>query len=154
MEKRCNICKQMKGASQFPSAATTRDRLDIYCTPCKKTAQATRYAENRRKAKSCAMLHRAKRRAKFKGLDFLITLADIEPIPDICPVLDLTLNWDRAGLPAGDSPSLDRIDNSLGYVPGNVMVISNRANMIKCDATAEEVQAVADWLNYLLQSFG
>jgi len=146
MEKRCKICKQMKDASQFPPAATTRDRLDIYCTPCRKIAQATRYAKNRRQAKSCAMLHRAKKRAKLKGLSFLITLVDIEPIPDVCPVLGLALNWDRAGLPAGDSPSLDRIDNNLGYIPGNVMVISNRANMIKSDATAEEVQAVADYL--------
>jgi len=146
MEKRCNICKQMRDASCFPPAATTRDRLDIYCIPCKKRAQATRYAKNRRRAKSCAMLHRAKKCARLKGLDFLITLADIEPVPDACPVLGMVLNWDRAGLPAGDSPSLDRIDNGLGYVPGNVMVISNRANMIKCDATAEEVQAVADYI--------
>lgn len=147
MKKRCNICWQKKDVSQFPPAATTRDRLDIYCTTCKKIVQAIRYAKNRRRAKSHAMLHRAKRRSRIKGLDFCITLADIEPIPDVCPVLGLTLNWDRAGLPAGDSPSLDRIDNSLGYVPGNVAVISNRANMIKCDATAEEVRAVADWLS-------
>lgn len=45
--------------------------------------------------------------------------------------------------------SLDRIVPSLGYVPGNVAVISHRANRIKSDATADELRAVADWLDGL-----
>jgi len=154
MEKRCNICKQVKDASQFPPAATTRDRLDIYCTPCKKIDQATRYAKNQRVAKSRGMLHRAKKRAKLKEMDFSITIDDINPLPDICPVLGIVLDWDCAGLPVGNSPSLDRIDNALGYIPGNVMIISNRANMIKCDATAEEVLAVGNWLDSMLKYYG
>jgi len=154
MEKRCNICKQMKDASDFPSAVTTRDRLDIYCLVCKKIAQATRYTKNRKSVKVRSMLWRAKKRARIKGLEFSITVQDIEPLPTICPVLGITLNWDRAGLPAGDSLSLDRLDNALGYTPGNVMIISNRANMIKCDATAEEVTAVASWLRSMLRYYG
>jgi hypothetical protein len=44
------------------------------------------------------------------------------------------------------SPSLDRIRPELGYVPGNVAVISYKANAIKQGATPEELRAVADWL--------
>lgn len=37
------------------------------------------------------------------------------------------------------SPSLDRRDPALGYVPGNVWVISNRANTMKNDARPDEL---------------
>lgn len=154
MEKTCKICRQTKQASEFPMAMTTKDRLDVYCRPCKHAAQATWYIKNRAAAKVRGMLWRAKKRAKIKGLEFLITARDIGPLPKICPVLGIPLNWDRAGLPAGDSPSIDRLDNRKGYIEGNVMVISNRANMIKCDATTEEVQAVADFMRKMLRQFG
>lgn len=40
------------------------------------------------------------------------------------------------------SPSLDRIDNRLGYVKGNVIVVSHRANAIKRDATLDELRRI------------
>jgi len=149
MKKCCKICHKEKAASEFPMAVTTRDRLDVYCRLCKRIAQATWYDKNRRAAKIRGMLGRAKKRVKVSGLEFSITARDIEPFPEICPVLGLALNWERAGRAAGDSPSLDRLDNRKGYIRGNVMIISNRANMIKQDATAEEVQAVADFMKAL-----
>lgn len=45
-----------------------------------------------------------------------------------------------------ETPSIDRFDNSRGYTPDNIRVISLRANIIKSDATADEVEAV---LNYM-----
>ena len=45
----------------------------------------------------------------------------------------------KAGAKA-DSPSLDRINPNLGYIKGNVWVISYRANMIKNNATLEELE--------------
>lgn len=42
-------------------------------------------------------------------------------------------------------PSLDRVVPSLGYVKGNVRVISFRANRIKSDATADELRAVLSY---------
>lgn len=40
------------------------------------------------------------------------------------------------------SPTIDRIINDLGYVKGNVIVISWRANRIKSDATLAELKAI------------
>ena len=40
--------------------------------------------------------------------------------------------------------TVDRIDSSLGYVKGNVWVVSYRANAIKRDATPEELRRIAD----------
>lgn len=44
-----------------------------------------------------------------------------------------------------NSPSLDRIRNELGYVRGNVIVISNRANRLKSDASIEELRDIASF---------
>lgn len=41
-----------------------------------------------------------------------------------------------------DSPSIDRIIPELGYTKGNIRVISNRANLLKSNATIEELQKV------------
>ena len=42
--------------------------------------------------------------------------------------------------------SLDCIIPELGYVPGNVAVISRRANTIKNDATIEELELVLAYM--------
>jgi hypothetical protein len=91
------------------------------------------------------MIHAAKSRAKRKGLEFTITHEDIY-IPSHCPVLGLEFSH-RIGKsgPCENSPTLDRIDNKLGYVPGNIEVISWRANRIKCDATPKELMRVAKY---------
>jgi hypothetical protein len=84
-------------------------------------------------------------RAKQKGWEFSITEEDI-CIPECCPVFGMPLKLFGRGWRSDNSPSLDRIDNSKGYVPGNVVVISYRANMIKSIGTADEHEAVAQWM--------
>lgn len=41
-----------------------------------------------------------------------------------------------------NSPSVDRIDNSRGYVKGNVAIISNKANTKKGELTIDEVRSL------------
>lgn len=88
----------------------------------------------------------AKQRAKKKNIPFSIDVEDII-IPTICPVLGIPLVF-RVGQKyfQPDSPSLDRIVTSLGYVKGNVAVISWRANRLKTDATLEEMEAITRWM--------
>lgn len=88
------------------------------------------------------LLKGAKRRAKNKGLEYDLTLDDIK-VPEACPVLGIPLRLSQGKQgPGHNSPSLDRVDNTLGYIKGNVIVISARANMLKKDATIEELRAV------------
>lgn len=79
----------------------------------------------------------AKKRARKKKIPFNIHPDDIV-IPDFCPILGIPIAK-QDGRPNSNSPSLDRIIPELGYVPGNIMVISWRANDLKKDATFEEL---------------
>ena len=93
------------------------------------------------------MLGSAKERAKKNGLPFNIDLSDII-IPVVCPLLGIPIIepvrviGGKRG-PRESSPTLDRIRSELGYVKGNVWVISHRANVIKHDATADALERVA-----------
>ena len=96
-----------------------------------------------------AMWSRAKYRARQKGLDFTIDKEDVV-IPDKCPLLGIELVCHRGkGSQQGNSPSLDRIDSSKGYIKGNVWVISNRANTLKNDATIQELKTLVENLEAL-----
>ncbi len=83
-------------------------------------------------------------RAKQKGLEFTITREDVT-IPSHCPMLGIPL-FNTTGKKTDNTPSIDRIDKTKGYIPGNVHVISERANRLKNNGTAEELQQIADYL--------
>lgn len=85
-----------------------------------------------------AMLQRARGRARDLGVPFDITVDDIV-IPEVCPVLGIPLR--RSGT-VDERPSLDRVRNELGYVRGNVNVISYLANRIKNNATIDQLKKV------------
>ena len=70
-------------------------------------------------------------------------MISIFPKDMICPVLGIKMTW------VGErdtTPSIDKIFPNKGYVEGNVIWVSTRANRIKQDATPEEMMKVAKWL--------
>lgn len=93
------------------------------------------------------LLSNAKQRTRIHGLPQCdLELTDIF-IPRLCPILGIPLGSMAGGRgQVDDSPSLDRINPLLGYVKGNVAVISMRANVIKNCGTAEEHRKIADWI--------
>jgi|ERR1700676_3662823 len=93
------------------------------------------------------MVRRAKHRAKILNLPFDLTPDDIN-IPETCPIFGIKLQV-ATGRHDDSSPALDRIIPELGYVKGNVMVISQRANVLKRDASLEELQMLVDGLRRL-----
>lgn len=64
-------------------------------------------------------------------------------MPVSCPVLKTPLIF---GGRLNDSASLDKLNPNLGYVPGNVSVISSRANRLKDNGTAKEHCRVAAYI--------
>jgi len=75
----------------------------------------------------------AKARAKARNLEFAIDYDDIQ-IPEICPYLKIPFSKGTEY-----APSLDRIDNTKGYIKGNVEVISRKANAMKNSASTAEL---------------
>ncbi len=90
------------------------------------------------------VLNRTRARAKKHGLPFDLEEHDIV-IPDTCPVLGLKLEIGSRSNNA-KSPSIDKIIPALGYTKGNVHIVSNRANVMKNDATPEELRMFAKWV--------
>ena len=103
---------------------------------------------SRQKNPVAHMLTRAKARAKAKGMAFELTKEDVV-VPRVCPVLRIALHVGN-GAASDNSPELDRIDNTKGYVKGNVLVVSRRANRIKNDATLAELEQVAAFYRTLM----
>ena len=86
------------------------------------------------------LIKSSKARSKIIDVEHSISEKDFTPVTH-CPLLGIKLNFASVGKGYHcDSPSIDRIDSSKGYVPGNVWVISSRANRMKSDATIEELQ--------------
>lgn len=95
------------------------------------------WRENKHRMIPQSLLRAARRRAKTFGLEFTITARDII-VPSECPLLgtELVLGEGKQG---PNSPSLDRINNSRGYTPDNIWVISQRANTCKGNLSADEI---------------
>lgn len=93
--------------------------------------------------------YRIKSRAKRSKIPFNLDVSDLEP-PSHCPVLGLEL-FTKPGLGTNqhNSPSVDRINPTLGYTKGNVRIISMRANLLKSDATVEELEKVLEDLKHV-----
>jgi hypothetical protein len=98
--------------------------------------------KNYHKHRDVKMVAAARRRAKQKGLAFSITVDDVS-IPEYCPVLGIKIKHNYKKMQIDSSPTIDRCIPELGYVRGNVRVISWRANRLKSNATPEELALVA-----------
>ena len=94
-----------------------------------------------------------KDRAKAKNLPMNITSEYLKKfVPDnmICPVLGIKMEIGEKNKSI-NSPSIDRIIPEKGYVPGNIIVVSNKANGIKSNATPDEIIKVGKFYKKLLE---
>lgn len=139
--KVCRNCQAMKLLKEFPPDARSKDGKQARCRACINEWMKNHY----RNKPAEHMLRRAYARATKKGLEFSITVEDITPLPEVCPVFGQPLVIGN-GQQHPWAHSLDRVDNSRGYVKGNVVVMSYKANRLKNDGTAEEHEAIAAWM--------
>ena len=136
-----------------PGLRATKSGECIECIPIRRKAYALAHVKERATSMekwrnnnlARALWSQAMNRAKRTGVDFTISPGDVD-VPETCPVLGVRLRINR-GKRQDDSPSLDRLDNAFGYIPGNVRVISWRANRLKSDATPAELSALATYAN-------
>jgi len=105
-----------------------RDKMRIY-----RKRWEHKHWENR-------LWNNAKKNSRYKGRSFNIEVSDII-IPDICPILGLTLLRGSIDKNCNSDAlaSLDCIDPEMGYIKGNIWVISFLANKMKQNANREQL---------------
>lgn len=162
----CSKCKTWQDQENWYYRKNEHKTRDGMCKPCRKEYRKDakkihskkyyeehrdHYLELQRKWREDnverKLWYSTKNSAKARNLEFNLTVDDII-VPDRCPVFDIPLDTHAeshtgSGINFNKNPyrpSVDRIDNTKGYVKGNIQVISWRANSIKKDATVEELQ--------------
>lgn len=159
--KECRKCNSIKPIDAFyTSGKKTVNNIDGHaplCIECHK-ARWHHFAKDP-EARRRWLLMRIKSKCKKQNIPFDLTLDDLV-IPTHCPIFGIPLSFgvktsnvfrDKRGqvtVPM-DSPSVDRIVPEKGYVKGNIVVISYRANLIKTNASVSELIQVADFYKML-----
>lgn len=170
--KRCSKCNTFKSYDCFYKSKHRKDGYANECKACNRERQKlwystdagrqsalkrrkkyyydnpTRVKETSRKTriknKEKLLFRSARYRAEQKNIDFDISIDDII-IPNVCPILGIPIYRD-AKLNKDNSPSIDRIDNSKGYIKGNICVISYKANTLKSFGTIEEFYKIIEYM--------
>ena len=106
------------------------------------------YTEDEFAVRKNEMILAKMRTAQHKGIPFDIGRDDVI-YPAYCPVLGYELDYSRKarGVVADNMATFDRVIPELGYVKGNVRIISARANRIKDSGTAEEHRKIAAYID-------
>lgn len=170
MKKICKKCNIEKEILDFPKHKSYKDGHSTWCKICHNSVLKTdehRIKSRQRKAelRKCPVYKafekltyqlRKKSRwretsyisiktgAKKRGIEFSIELNDIPELTELCPILKvpMVINTKYA-------PSIDRIENDKGYIPGNIQIISRFANAMKSSATKDELLMFSNfWIEY------
>jgi len=159
-EKLCYTCNTSKDLEEFYNDKNRPDGKTTQCKSCMTEYRKSRkeisrlYMENRRnsfpekvkeekrvhwenKNPIEKMLSHARRRAKNRGWEFTITEKDLV-IPEFCPYLEVPFIVGKKN-DYFQTHTIDRTDTTRGYVPGNVQVITMKANSMKNNATISEL---------------
>ena len=141
--KICSFCKRKLLKEKFRIIKRNNwQGLYHQCKICESSLMKVKYEKN----PIPQMLSNAKIRAKQKGVDFNLTsqyLKKIFPKDNKCPITGLNFEFgytNKEKINKNNSPSLDRIIPSKGYVIGNVMIISDLMNRMKQDSTYEDIE--------------
>lgn len=146
--KECECCKKWLPISEFRLSKYGSQGVHYACKDCKgyvrqypkMSKEYTRLASEKFRVNNFRlnMLLRVKSTAKRKNLDFNLEIEDII-IPDICPYLGIKITQIVGSGRLDSNPSVDRIDNSMGYIKGNIEIISDLANKVKRDLTIDQL---------------
>jgi hypothetical protein len=152
----CSDCGIEKNFSDFE-----KPRYDIFSNgksttmSCCRECNNKRMKSNRLKNKSenyeyhsvREKLNGARKRAKNGNYMFDITIEDLMPFPLVCEVLGIKLDYNVYGNSRPDNTaSLDKVIPDLGYIKGNVRIISHRANRLKSDLDFDTIERIKDYM--------
>lgn len=145
---RCSKCKKIKSLDQYISNRKGQkyEYKVSYCHNCRKAVLNRNL--NRSIEKFLAdRFNRLVIRCREKGYTCNITYSDLlkqyYKQAGKCFYTDIPLAWGVGYGPRRDALSIDKIVPGLGYISGNVVLCTYKANTVKCDLTLDEI---AKWL--------
>ena len=97
--------------------------------------------------RAASIFHSAKNRGIPIGFTTAMEFAAyiVSIAPDKCPCFETSFVERGHGFSKW-SPSIDKINPELGYVKGNIQIISMLANCMKRDATKEQLIKFSEWV--------
>ncbi len=155
---KCSACNKIKEINKFYTCK--KNGHTSACIACQREKNAHRPPltpeqrikdNHRRRLKKSGdglrvyLVKNARDRALKKNIDFDLTVDSIGVMPSKCPILNIELKK-QDGIHGEGSPTLDRIENKLGYINNNVRIISHKANSIKANGTADEHDKIAIYI--------
>lgn len=146
--KICCDCFQTKPREEF---AKDKKSVTGLCGRCRKCAAEKKSKNRQRSPREVSlrnMYHRVRMHSKNTGVGSDITYEWlVQEFGHIthCPILHIPLEWGAVGRPTSYSPSIDKIVPKLGYVRGNVQLISYKANLMKNNADTRELACFGKW---------
>jgi len=139
--KKCRRCLEVKPREDFSKAKACLGRISNICRIC----DATKRSKHRKRNRLQSLVKSARTRAAVKGIPFDLDYRKLI-VPEFCPVLSIPLAFGTNNKTEPGSPSIDRLVPELGYIQGNVTIISAKANTIKSYGTAEDHEKIAAWM--------
>lgn len=142
--KKCKTCVLVLPLADFHPSCKSPIKLWHYDSNCKsctslKNKQRIRQTHYIRPSTKTIehMLIESKRKGVVNGyhrhnrlIPFTIGVADVKQVmSDRCAITGVKLDLSCTGMPL--SPSIDRIDNSKGYEPGNIRITSLLYNLMR-----------------------
>ena len=145
--KLCSSCNMKTIEKQHRHLRFKENKLTI-AEHCKNTREKYKDTFTYRLRK---LVEQAKARSKRNNLEFELTLdnvLDLYPEDNKCPVFkfDLSFNSNGRGGYRENSPSIDRIDSNKGYTLDNVQIISTKANILKSNASLQDIEALYNFM--------
>jgi hypothetical protein len=146
---------RMVPVESFTKKVTSPDGLSYDCKECRIKYNAERGSESylryKNKDRIKHMFLGSRGRAKQTGTEFSLELSDII-VPEFCPVLGIPLVFSEKR--THNTPSIDRIINTEGYTKDNSIVVSWRANLLKKDATIQELLNISNFYTQIIETRG
>lgn len=152
-------CLQTKPLTEFRITKTkARVTVGSYCRSCHTRVSRLNLQKQRAQDPKAfwarSAFNAAHSRAKAKGLPFNIILDDVveQAASGCCVYCDFEPSFSRTkDQDRRTAPSLDRLVPSEGYVRGNIVLACMRCNMIKNEATADDLKRLCERVQRLLE---
>lgn len=150
--KQCNSCKELKDESCFYIRKTYHNYLDSVCKTCKCLQRQKHHKINKDRENAYQKIRKRSYIGRYNTLRDRVKKSNIE----LCltenqyiVLIDSPCYYcnNKLGLPPETGIGLDRLDNSKGYIEGNVVSCCEFCNCIKNYLlSSTEMKLIADLL--------